>query len=185
MPKKLNNKLEKIIYHTGVLLVGNSFVFHLHSRHLRKWFFQLLGGKIGKGSYFFRRCEFSWIGRIQIGDHTSIGGCCYLDGRGTLNIGSNVNISSHVQMITGNHLVDDPDFKDTYLPITIGDRAWIGTGAIILSGVTIGEGAVVGAGAVVTKDIPPYTVWGGVPAKYIKDRNKNLRYQLGEIAPLR
>lgn len=160
MPKQFKTKLGKMIYHTGVLLVGNSFVFHLHSRHLRKWFVQFLRGAIGKGSYFFRRCEFSWIGRITIGDHVSIGGCCYLDGRGTLTIGNNVNISSHVQMITGSHLVDDPYFKGTYLPIKIGDRAWIGTSAIILSGVSIGEGAVVGAGAVVTKDIPPYTVWG-------------------------
>lgn len=102
-----------------------------------------------------------------------------------MEIGDNVNISSHVQLIIGNYLVDDPYFKDTYLPIKIGNRVWIGTRVIILSGVTIGDGAVIGAGAVVTKNIPPYTVWGGVPAKYIKDRNKNLKYELPPIAPLR
>ena len=100
-----------------------------------------------------------------------------------MEIGDNVNISSHVQLIIGNYLVDDPYFKDTYLPIKIGNRVWIGTRVIILSGVTIGDGAVIGA--VVTKNIPTYTVWGGVPAKYIKDRNKNLKYELPPIAPLR
>ncbi len=54
--------------------------------------------------------------------------------------------------------------------IIIGDDVWIGYGAQIMSGVTIGRGAVVAAGAVVTKDIPPYEVWGGVPAKKIKER---------------
>lgn len=53
--------------------------------------------------------------------------------------------------------------------ITVGRDAWIGTGAVILPDVTIGEGAVVGANAVVTRDVPPYTVVGGIPARHIKD----------------
>lgn len=181
---KFHTKLGKMLYHGTTYLLGNSFVFHLHSRHLRRWFYKLLGGQIGEGSFFFRSCEFEWIGRISIGNHTCIGGHCFLDGRGTLEIGDNVNISSHTQMITGSHLVDSPTFEDSYKPIKIGDRAWIGTRAIVLSGVTIGEGAVIGAGAVVTKDVPPYTVVGGVPAKPIRTRNKNLEYTLDPIAPL-
>ena len=56
-------------------------------------------------------------------------------------------------------------------PIHIGNDVWIGTRAIILSGVTVGDHSVVGAGAVVTKDVPPYAVVGGVPAKILKMRN--------------
>ena len=58
-------------------------------------------------------------------------------------------------------------------PITIGNDVWVGRRVIILNGVSIGDGAVVGAGAIVTKDIPPYEVWGGVPAKFIKKRFSN------------
>jgi maltose O-acetyltransferase len=52
--------------------------------------------------------------------------------------------------------------------ITVGPDAWIGTGAVVLPGVTVGEGAVVGANSVVTRDVPPYTVVGGAPARFIK-----------------
>jgi len=60
----------------------------------------------------------------------------------------------------------DPEFKK----VTIGNDVWIGTRALIMDGVTVGDGAVIGAGAVVTKDVPPYAIVGGVPAKIIKYR---------------
>jgi len=61
-------------------------------------------------------------------------------------------------------------------PVEIGDYAWVCSRSIILPGVKVGEGAVVACGAVVTKDVEPYTVVGGIPAKKIADRNKNLEY---------
>jgi maltose O-acetyltransferase len=66
--------------------------------------------------------------------------------------------------------MNDPLFPATYKPIVIGDYAWIGMRATILGGVTIGEGAVVMAGATVTRDVPPYAVVGGVPARVIRYR---------------
>ena len=64
---------------------------------------------------------------------------------------------------------------------TIGNDVWIGNNVIIKAGVKIGNGAVVGAGAVVVKDVPPYEVWGGVPARYLKSRfNEDLRNRLIE-----
>jgi acetyltransferase-like isoleucine patch superfamily enzyme len=56
-------------------------------------------------------------------------------------------------------------------PITIEDDVWIGVNAVILKGVTIGKGAIIGAGAVVTKFVPPYEIWGGIPAKKIGQRS--------------
>lgn len=82
-------------------------------------------------------------------------------------------------MITGSHDIDDPDFTADFKPIHVGHHCWIGTGATILQGVNIGDGAVVAAGAVVTKDIPPYEIWGGIPAKCIRRRTSNLQYKIG------
>ncbi|MDG6902228.1 MAG: acyltransferase [Nitrososphaerota archaeon] len=103
---------------------------------------------------------------------------------GGVKIGRNVNVSDGVVVITAKHDINSPKFEAAYEPITIGDWAWIATNAIILGGVTVGEGAVVAAGAVVTKDIPPYSVVGGNPAKVIGERKKQpFDYSPGSYRP--
>lgn len=86
-------------------------------------------------------------------------------------LGNNVQIGPNVSFETVTHglvYVPGQGRGDIVQPITVADEVWIGAGAIITGGVTIGRGAVVAAGAVVTKDVAPYTVVGGVPAKLIK-----------------
>jgi len=95
-------------------------------------------------------------------------------GQGGVQIGDRVYTSPFTQIIAVNHVFDDPNrpFVDqgiTAEGIVIEDDVWLGAGAIITDGVRVGKGAVVAAGAVVTKDVPPHTVVGGVPAKIIKD----------------
>jgi len=78
------------------------------------------------------------------------------------------------------HDIHDPNYSNSFGPVIIGDYVFIGPRSIILPSVKIGKGAVVAAGAVVTKDIPDFEVWGGIPAKKISDRNiKNPSYKLG------
>ena len=94
-------------------------------------------------------------------------------------LGENVNIGSNVSFYTDSHDYNDPYFRASVSKvggIKVGNRAWIGPNAIILHGVQIGEGAVIAAGAVVTKDVPPFTVVGGIPAKIIGKRSTNLKY---------
>jgi len=69
-----------------------------------------------------------------------------------------------------NIVVTDKDYFEELKPIEIGHDVWIGTNAIILDGVKIGTGAIIGAGAVVTKDVEPYAIVGGIPAKLIRYR---------------
>lgn len=88
-----------------------------------------------------------------------------------IRVGDDVQIGPNVQLLTPTH---PPDAElrrakwEAAKPITIGDNAWIGGGAIVLAGRTVGENAIVGAGAVVTKDVPPNTLVGGNPAQVIR-----------------
>lgn len=90
-------------------------------------------------------------------------------------------IGPQVSIITGDHKIDtvgkymvnvsdDEKVPENDLPVVIEDDVWIGANSTILKGVTIGEGSVVAAGSVVTKNVPAYTIVGGVPAKIIKNR---------------
>jgi len=111
--------------------------------------------------------------RIRIGSDSLIGEYSVIRGQGGVQIGDRVYTSPFTQIIAVNHVFDDParPFVEqgiTAEGIIIEDDVWLGAGAIITDGVKVGKGAVVAAGAVVTKDVPPHTVVGGVPARPIK-----------------
>jgi acetyltransferase-like isoleucine patch superfamily enzyme len=116
-------------------------------------------------------------GKLIIGDNTGINFCVMVDAseRGTVKIGRDVLIASHVVIRSSNHKFDNrniPINKQGHTPgtIIIEDDVWIGTSATILPDVVIGKGAVIAAGAVVTKDVEPYTIVSGIPAIKIKER---------------
>lgn len=148
---------------------------------VRRLFYRIVGMKIGKGSAIHMYARFYKPAGISIGKDTIIGEFSVLDGRAPLTIGDHVDIASEVMFYNAEHDVNAADFAaPTVGPITVGNYVFIGPRAIILPNVTIGEGAVIGAAAVVTKDVPPYAIIGGVPAKVIGERkNKNLHYTLG------
>lgn len=106
---------------------------------------------------------------IEIGDNTFINTGTIITSRRHIKIGKHCHIGNQVIMMDDDfHDVAARDAGSGKEDIIIGDHVWIATRATILKGVTIGEGAVVAAGAVVTKDVPPFTLVGGVPAKIIK-----------------
>lgn len=118
---------------------------------------------------------------LHIGEGSIIGDQVILDARNSIRIGKNVNFSTGVHIWTEQHDHSDPEFRclsDSSYRVEIGDRAWIGPSVTILHSVTIGEGAVVAAGSVVTKDIAPFSIVAGIPAKKIGERNHNLQYSL-------
>jgi len=161
-------------------------VFKLHlvgcipSHNYRKFVYRIFGIKIGKGSTIHMGARFYDPRNIVIGEDTIIGEGIVLDGRDKLSIGSHVDIATDVMIYNSQHDVNQENFAATHAPVKIEDYVFIGPRVIILAGVTIGKGAVVGAGAVVTKDVPPFAIVGGVPAKIIGERrNKDLHYKLG------
>ena len=105
---------------------------------------------------------------IHIGKNVFINSGCHFQDQGGIFIGDHALIGHNVVLATINHSLDPFDRHNIYKPIHIGNRVWIGSNVVITQGVTIGDGAVVAAGAVVTRDVPPYTVVGGVPAKVLK-----------------
>lgn len=112
---------------------------------------------------------------IEIGELTHISPYTCLAGPGHIKIGKSCLIASHVGIYANNHNFADPtsyirDQGVTRKGIFIEDDCWLGTGVKVLDGVTIGRGSVIGAGAVVTRDIPPYSVAVGFPAKVISQR---------------
>lgn len=114
-------------------------------------------------------------GKIIIGDRTYIGPYTCISGYGKIEIGNDCTIASHTGIYAHNHAFSDPDTNIsqqgfTVKGIVIEDDCWLGNGVKVVDGVTIGRGSVIGAGAVVTKDIPPYSVAVGVPAKAISKR---------------
>lgn len=118
---------------------------------------------------------------LHIGSGSIIGENAILDARNGIIIGRNVNFSSEVHIWTEQHSHSNPDFacvSDSSFCVRIHDRAWIGPRVTILHSVTIGEGAVVAAGAVVAKDVPPFAIVAGVPARIIGERSRDLRYEL-------
>lgn len=169
------NKLRVIHLSLKTFLI-NHIVSHIPFMKFRLLCYSLYGMKIEKGSVINMNQFFFDINKIKIGFNSHINQSCFLDGRGGIEIGNNTSISHYVKIVTGSHDIQSSNFLGIEKNVHIGDYVWIGIGAIILPGVTIGTGAVVCAGAVVTKDVEPYTIVGGVPAKKIGERQKELNY---------
>lgn len=140
----------------------------------------VLGDRVSIGRYaLIRPTNFYGGGEIgeglKVGDNSNIGSYAYIGCSGYIEIGNNVMISPRVSIYSENH-----NFADISIPmkeqgvtrefVKIEDDCWIASNSVILAGVTIGKGSVISAGSVVTKDVPPYSIVGGVPAKVIKMR---------------
>lgn len=116
-------------------------------------------------------------GFIDIGERTSLNQYVVINGYGGVQIGNDVMIAAFCSLFTSNHKfsrIDVPMRQQGLLTkggIVIEDDVWVGTHCAILDGVRIGQGSIVAAGAVVNKDVPPFSIVGGVPAKVIGLRN--------------
>jgi acetyltransferase-like isoleucine patch superfamily enzyme len=145
---------------------------------VRNLVFRIVFKKIGSNCLLDYKTYYRYPSRISLGNNVTINRDCalyaaYMVEGVEIRIGNNVALSPHVRIFTASHDYTSLGLPDTAASVTIGDYAWIGGGAIILPGVTIGEGAVVGAGSVVSKDVPPYSVVVGNPARVIKQRPVN------------
>lgn len=154
-------------------LLCNFPSIRLRNRRLRK-----LGLNMSKNVRLYAGFHIRNPKGIILEDGVSVGPKVLLDGRNGLTIKKNAVIGYEAIIWTMNHDYNDVHFAVNGGPVEIGENAWICSRSIILPNVKIGKGAVVASNAVVTKDVPPYAIVGGVPAKIIGHREEN-DYQYG------
>jgi putative colanic acid biosynthesis acetyltransferase WcaF len=139
-------------------------------REIRNMILRLFGAKIPLKSLVYSSCKIYAPWNLTIGEHACVGPNTELYNKDKIAIKDNVVISQGSYLCTASHDISKKLLPLVTAPIIIENQAWIAAGTFIGMGVTIGEGAVVGARAAVFKDIEPWTVVGGNPAKFIKKR---------------
>ncbi len=139
-------------------------------RYLRNVLLRLFGAKIPLGSLVYSSCRIWGPWNLVVGRNSCIGPNTQIYNRAKVEIGDNAVVSQGSYLCTASHDITDPRHSVVMRPITVCDRAWVAADAFIGMGVTVGEGAVVGARAAVFKDVEPWMVVGGNPAKFIKKR---------------
>jgi acetyltransferase-like isoleucine patch superfamily enzyme len=169
----------RLLAGTLVAFFYNGLVSAIPSRSLRGLYLRVWLGRIGPGACVQRGCRFLNGRKVSLGSRVVINFGCLLDGRHyRIDVGDDASIGPEACLLTLGHDPNARDFATRGGPIVIGARVWIGFRAIVLPNVTIGEGAVVGAGAVVTRDVEPYAIVAGAPARVIGRRRRDLEYRL-------
>lgn len=183
-PQAKNQLIERaLIMSRSKLRWLHQVIYHLNNvprfkpvRRLRGWHFSALLNQAGANLQVAPGVKIFNPGMVSVGDECFIGaGTRMYAWNERITIGNQVLIAADVLIMTRNHqhvTRDLPMAEQDYenAPVTIEDDVWIGFRAIILAGVTIGRGSIIASNAVVTKDVAPYSIVGGVPARLISKR---------------
>lgn len=167
-------------------LKNGLYIWVLHLLHLfadllpafaRGWMWRPLLEQCGRGVMIDHKVYFKYPWLVSLGDDVSVNrGVEFYPGvmqHATIRVGNRVRLAPNARIHAAGHDPDDPQLADSAEPICIEDDAWIGASAIVLPGVIIGRGAIVAAGSVVTRNVDPWTIVAGAPARTIRRRNVN------------
>lgn len=165
----LKNKLYRLVWNVSCLLLFRPFVGRLF-KTWRNLVLRLFGAQLHPSAHIYASVKIWSPRNLQLGAYSTLGPGvdCYNQGR--ISIGSNTIISQKTYLCASTHDFERTDFPLICKPIVIGNSVWVAAAAFIGPGVHLGEGAVVGARAAVFKDVEPWTIVGGNPAKVIKER---------------
>lgn len=159
------------------LWIAGRVIFWLSPRPcfgFRRWWLRLFGAKVGKEVHIYPSAHIYFPWNLTIGDWSSIGEWALVYNLGPVRIGERTTISQRVHVCAGTHDYRDPAMPLLKPPVAIGGEAWICADAFVGPGVSVGEGAVVGARTVVIRDVEPWTVVAGNPAKLVNHRNRTI-----------
>lgn len=173
---KVNKNILRIgfIYYSYLINLLHLFVY-LFPPFVKKIVFKLLLGRCKSNVFIDTNVYFRYPNRVFIGDNVSINrGCEFYPSLyhkdAIIEVGNNIRFGPNVVLLAAGHDYRYLNLPDTAGKITIEDNVWIGANATILPGIKISEGSVIGAGAVVSKNTEPYSIYAGIPAKFIKKR---------------
>lgn len=164
-----SNRLMRFVWNIVAL-----FLFRPSPRPFHGWRSFLLrcfGATLGKDCHFYPGAKIWAPWNLHCGDHVGVASGAEIYNPATIKLGDYVTISQNAYLCGANHDYNDPSFPLITDTIEIKHHAWIAARAIVLQGVTVGEGAVLAINALATKDLTPWTVYGGVPAREINKRN--------------
>jgi putative colanic acid biosynthesis acetyltransferase WcaF len=136
---------------------------------------RLFGARMGSGIVIKPSVRVKYPWHLRAGNDVWIGEHCWIDNLTTVRIGNDVCLSQGAYLCTGNHSWSDPNFELSVEPIVLGDGSWVGAKAVLSPGVVLGECAVASLGSIVTNNIPAYEVYGGNPARFVRQRKITAR----------
>lgn len=148
----------------------------------RRWLLRLFGARIGRRVNIRPsvHIEIPWL--LEMHDYSTLGDHAIIYNLGPIRIGKRVTVSQYAHLCAGTHDFTRPDFPLLRPPIVVGDDAWIAADAFVGPGVTVGEGALLGARASAFKDLEPWTIYAGNPARKIRERPRYAPADTGRLA---
>jgi putative colanic acid biosynthesis acetyltransferase WcaF len=132
---------------------------------------RLFGAKIGTGVYLKPGIKVKFPWRLKVGNYSWIGEDVWIDNMAQVTVGSNSCVSQGSYICTGNHDWSSDNMRLFTKPVSIEDGAWVAARSTVCPGVTIGEGSILTVSSVAGKSIPPFQIWSGSPAVYLRDRS--------------
>ena len=136
----------------------------------RRMLLRLFGATVSPTARIYGSVQVWYPPNLVVGDNAVIGPGVHCYSMAPIRIGADAVVSQRAHLCAGTHDVDDPHFQLLAMPIEIGARAWIATEAFVGPGVVVGEGAVLGARGVTVKNLDPWGIYAGNPARFIRAR---------------
>jgi putative colanic acid biosynthesis acetyltransferase WcaF len=167
----LKNRLQRLVWNIVYILIFRPVFLNISIfNKYRIFLLNLFGAKIPYTCLIFANAKIWAPWNLQMGNYSVIAAKVNCYNQNKVLIGSNTSISQGAYLCGASHDIEASTHPLVSAPIVIEDQVWIAAESFIMMGVTIGEGAVVGARAAVFKDVEPWTVVGGNPARFIKKR---------------
>ena len=164
-----SNKLYRLVWNIVRVLLFRPFRTRFFNGW-RKLILKLFGAKIGNYSIIYASCNIWMPKNLELGERSCIGPNSFIYNPSKITIGDKVTISQNSYLCGGSHDINNLSLDFISAPIIIKDFSWVCANCFVMMGVTIEEGCILGATSSLFKNTEPWSVYGGVPAKFIKKR---------------